>query len=313
MRLIFLLFLLGAAAFGSGYFYLTTIATCVTPIYYRIGAFDERFSLSEEEAKVALAEAEAVWEAKTSRDLFIYDDKAKFTVNFIFDDRQAVALDQHDIEARLNTVEEQNQKINAEFKALERVFATAREKYEKKVSTYNSSLIELNKKIEAYNTSSSPNEIDEQSLQQARVTLENEAKVLDAEAKNLNRLSSELNAIAQRGNVMVEVYNQSVQSYNTRFGEGREFTQGDYQGNQINIYTFLDRAELVRVLVHELGHALGVGHVENDTSMMYHMMSNQPVVASLSHEDTVAFFATCGADTDLKNRLITKITSYLKF
>jgi len=99
--------------------------------------------------------------------------------------------------------------------------------------------------------------------------------------------------------------------FNEQFGESREFTQGDYQGDKISIYTFLDEAELVRVLVHEFGHALGIGHVENSESMMYHLMSNQPTIARLSVEDTQAFFAVCGQDNDLKNRLITNITQFI--
>lgn len=311
MRLAFLIFLLIAVATGSGYAYLTTIAVCVTPLHYRIGTIDERFSISEETAKEAIARSEAVWESLTERDLFVYDEEAKFTVNFVYDDRQVVALDQHDTEARLNTVEEQNQKINAEFKVLESTFNQAKEQYEKRVLAYNTAFNELNKKIDEYNNSTNPTEEEEQNLRREQSNLEREAKALDAEVKVLNSMSDELNDLAQRGNVMVEVYNQGVQSYNTIFGDAREFTQGDYQGEQINIYTFLDEAELVRVLVHEFGHALGVDHVENDVSMMYHMMSNQPNVASLSHEDEEAFFATCGADTNLKNRLITTLALYI--
>lgn len=311
MRLAFLFFLLIAVATGSGYMYLTSIALCVTPVHYRIGAFDDRFSLSESSAKAALLEAESVWESLTDRDLFIYDDNAKFTVNFIYDDRQLVALDQHDTEARLNTVEEQNQKISEEFKALERTFTQAKDRYEKNVSAYNTAFNELNEQIEAYNNSDIPSEKEEQRLRQVQQALERDATALDEEVSRLNQLSDELNDIAQRGNVMVEVYNQGVQSYNNRFGEAHEFTQGDYRSNQINIYTFLDDEELVRVLVHEFGHALGIGHVENDQSMMYHIMSNQPDVASLSLEDKEAFLATCGTDNDLKNRLITRIVHYL--
>jgi len=312
MRLAFLIFLLLAVIAGSGYTYLTAIAVCVTPLHYRIGTFDDRFIITEASAKEALAEAEAVWESLTDRNLFIYDEEAKFTINFIYDDRQAVALDQHDTEARLNTVEEQNQKINAEFKALENVFNQKKAHYEQAVLAYNLAFNNLNKKIDEYNNSPNPSTEEEQGLRLEQRELDREARALDEEVRELNAMSDQLNDLAQRGNVMVEVYNQGVQSYNNRFGEAHEFTQGDYQGNEINIYTFLDEAELVRVLVHEFGHALGIGHVENDVSMMYHIMSNQPAVASLSREDEEAFFATCGADTDLKNRLITRIAHYLK-
>jgi predicted Zn-dependent protease len=312
MRLAFLFFLLTTVVFGSSYFYVTTIAVCVTPLQYRIGSFDERFSLTKEEAIEALAQSEVVWEALTERDLFVYDESARFTVNFVFDERQAVALDQHETEARLNTVEEQNQKINEEFRSLERSFLDARRAYEKRVEVYNQTQGALNKRITRYNNISIFDADEERAISVAQQQLEQQATALEREVIALNQTLNELNALAERGNVMVEVFNQGVRQFNERFGESREFTQGDYQGDRINIYTFLDEDELVRVLVHEFGHALGIGHVENSESMMYHLMSNQPTVARLSAEDTQAFFATCGQDTDLKNRVITTLNKFIQ-
>lgn len=312
MRLAFLFFLLLAVITGSAYSYVSTVALCVVPVHYRLGVIDKQFGISEVEARESLSQAEAVWESLTERELFIYDEAANFTVNFVFDDRQATALDQHNTENRLNTVEEQNQKILNEFKDLENIFTLAKETYKKNVDTYNHEQGDLNEQIEAYNSSDNPSPKREQELRTAQNALEAKALELDQEAERLNIISTQLNSLAERGNVMVEVYNQTVQSYNIHFGEAREFTQGDYQGTSINIYTFLDKNELGRVFVHEFGHALGINHVENKESMMYYRMGGQPEVASLSHEDQTAFFATCGTDTDLKNRLVTKISKFFK-
>jgi hypothetical protein len=72
---------------ASGY---TAAHTCVVPISYRIGELDGRFHLDTEEAKVIFEKAESVWEEATGRELFIYDETAAFTVNFVFDDRHSV-------------------------------------------------------------------------------------------------------------------------------------------------------------------------------------------------------------------------------
>lgn len=311
MRLLFLITLLITVVLSSSYVYVTTLAECVTPLHYRVGVFDARFAISEEAAIVALQSAEAVWEELTDRELFILDDTADFTINFIFDDRQAVVFDQNETENRLNTVEEQNEKIKKEFAALEAVFITARDQYEQAVAQYNQEQTALNQQVADYNSTSDVDSAVEAALRQAQQRLDATVATLDADADRLNQLREDLNTLAERGNTLIELYNRSVESFNDRFGESREFTQGDYQGDQINIYTFLDEAELVRVLVHEFGHALGIDHVENSESMMYHLMSDQPTIARLSAEDTQAFFASCGQDTDLKNRLITTITRYL--
>ena len=83
--------------------------------------------------------------------------------------------------------------------------------------------------------------------------------------------------------------------FNNQFGGTREFTQGDYQGDHINVYQFRDRAELILVLAHELGHALQLDHVENPASIMYYLMGEQPPESRLSAEDLEAFAQTCGA------------------
>ena len=60
-------------------------------------------------------------------------------------------------------------------------------------------------------------------------------------------------------------------------GAGEKFSAGEYirdeTGERINIYQFDGRDKLIRVLAHELGHALGLDHVDDPASVMYEMNS----------------------------------------
>ncbi len=94
---------------------------------------------------------------------------------------------------------------------------------------------------------------------------------------------------------MVSRHNINVLTYNTRFGEAKEFNQGDYRGNEINIYQFSEIDELKLVLAHELGHALELDHVEKPESIMYYLMDKQNLAfLQLTEEDKNALKIKCG-------------------
>jgi hypothetical protein len=131
-------------------------------------------------------------------------------------------------------------------------------------------------------------------LEADREQLERTAQALQQEAADLNNLAEQLNELSAEGNRLIDTYNQEVQEYNLQYGEAHEFTQGDYQGGEINVYKFSNDNELVAVLAHEFGHALGIGHVEEPEALMYYLLDDELLDApTLAASDIAAYQAVC--------------------
>lgn len=295
MRSSFAFTLIITILFAGGYFYYAAMAICPVPVYYRIGELDERFGLTLEEAKAAVAEAERVWEGPTQQELFIYDEAASFTVNFIYDERQAFTEAEEASRERLAGVEQVNETITAEYSTLILKYNELQVTYEDMADAYERNLARYNETVASYNEEGgAPSEVFAE-LQAEEASLERDRRELETLRTQLNRLVDSINQLGEQGNNLVERYNERVATYNEQFGQSREFTQGTYvSSGRIDIYTFADAAELRLVLAHELGHALSIDHVLGTASIMYFLIGEQPEDLALSSEDLEEFRVVCG-------------------
>lgn len=289
-----ILVLVVAILFGGGYFYYIAQAICPTPLSYKLGDLDDRFALSTEEARLQIAQAESVWEDATGRNLFTYDEHADLVINFVFDERQEFVEAENELKDKLDATENISDAISDTYAQLVAQYNELRITYADKAEAYERKLNEYNKEVEKYNRQGGAPADVYASLAAQKKELSEEQASLNALAGNLNELVTEINSIGEKGNNLINTYNQGVNVYNETFGESHEFTQGDYSDNVIKIYTFEDSVELKRVLVHELGHALSLDHVEGKESAMYYLIGDQPEDASLSQYDLAEFVRVCG-------------------
>lgn len=297
MRSTFFISLVLTVTLASAYFYQAALAVCPVPIAYQIGTIDEQFRLSEDEARVALAEAEAIWEDATGLNLFSYDAAGQVAVNFLYDDRQALADAEAALSERLATSEDKNRAFNETYNTLVARYEAEAARYEAGVAEYERDLSRYNATVASYNNEGGAPEDVFAELEAERERLETVSRSLNQTSRDLNRLADQINALSTEGNAMIERFNQNVALYNERFSESREFTQGDFQGDEINVYTFQSENELTAVLAHEFGHALSIGHVDDPAALMYYLMHEQPEKLILTEADLSAFTAVCGDGT----------------
>jgi len=283
---------------GSGLYLHTQVeAVCKMPLSYQIGEIDARFDSSFDEARVAIADAESVWEQATGENLFTYDPNGELTINFVFDDRQEFALAEVNFRERLNEAENVNEEIKSTYDTLTAEYDTLETKYKENATAYEEQLAAYNARVEEYNENGGAPPDAYDALEEERKALDDAHTSLQRQGQQLNELADRINTISEEGNEFVEEYNENVDSYNETFGESHEFTQGDYQNDRINIYKFIDTTELKLVLAHELGHALSLGHVPGDTSIMHHLMGGQPADIALTEHDLNEFEHVCGQTT----------------
>ncbi len=286
--------LVTSIAVSGTFWYQSTAHVCPVPLTYRLGQVDSHFNISREEAIERLKEAEIAWEEKTGRELFQYDENGTLVIDFVFDDRQAEADSEGAARQVLDEKFAETESLKKTIEDLQKDYDERTKRYEADVATYETALNRHNERVTRYNDQGgAPAGIFDE-LERERQSLDNRSRELATDAAALNELAQNINTLGQKSNELIEAYNRDVEAYNTQYGFAKEFTQGDYQDGVISIYTFSSREELVTVLIHEFGHALGIDHVDDSSAVMYYLLKESSSIPALTNSDIAAFTAVCG-------------------
>lgn len=272
---------------------------CKNPITYSLGAIDTRFGISKKILIADLKEAEGIWEKPSGKDLFEYKDEGgDVVVNFVYDYRQqasdkmassGIQIDKS--KASFDALKAQHDSRSVRIASEEVRLDASVVAYESRQKTYNAEVAKWNRQGGA-----SPVEYDR--LQAEKAALGAEAQrikstegALNADIETLNAIGTSLNKLIGELNLNVEKYNQAGASTGGEFEEGQYVSEAGSQ--RIDIYEYSNHTELVRVLAHELGHALGLGHVTDGEAIMYKV--NQGKSLSLAKGDVAALDARCAS------------------
>jgi len=111
-------------------------------------------------------------------------------------------------------------------------------------------------------------------------------------AREVNREMDELNE-------KFDEHNQLIQQYNDGFAGDLRFAKATYQktsdGGIVTVNQFMNDKELTLILAHELGHALGLTHLQQPESVMYRQMGAQKLnpTIQLTSADKEAALQLC--------------------
>ena len=269
---------------------------CSSPIAYSIGSFDKKFGLSEKDFLSALVAAEAVWEKPVGKDLFAYKENGKLKVNLVYDIRQEATVKLQKLDIDVRDDQSSYNSVKAKYDSLKAEYARDKIALAAKVAELEAAKSKYEAEVDYWNSHGGANK-------ETRAQLEKERLALNAMIDEINRMQDRINAKVENINALVVVLNRLAQTLNitvdkyNQVGDqlAGEFEEGSYQsgpeGQQIDIYQFDNRAKLIRVLAHELGHALGLDHIEESKAIMYRL--NNGINEKLTEGDLSAVRMHC--------------------
>jgi len=271
---------------------------CGKALTYRIGHVDERFGISEDEFSRIVKKAAAVWSVPFSRDLFQEAPNGRILIEMVYDHRQDASEKMKRINTDVNASRESYEGWKQHYESLKADYERKMREREQIFSEYNSRVRAFQAENEAARRQGGVSETTHRRLQREAADLNAMQAELQRRDGDLNQTVSMMNQLASMLNNIAVRHQTDVEDYRKEGGRlGMEFGKGLYQRQgfkeSITIYQYTDKRDLVQVLAHEFGHALGIGHVDDPNALMYHVTQIGRVKEELTLADIVALRVRC--------------------
>lgn len=271
---------------------------CNRAITYSIGTVDPKFGISADGFLSAVQTGAKVWQdILPEKQLLKYTPtQGQVIINLVYDSRQESTSKLNNLGNTINNSKTNFEELRLKYENLKTVFNQDKAKLESDISQLDADEAEFEKRIQYWNSKGGAPKNEYDKLQREKDAFNTRASILETRRADLTERADMINSLGRLLNEQIENLNLNVEKYrDNQEILGDEFDQGEYilneSGRSINIYQFDNTAKLERVLAHELGHALGMGHNDNPKSIMYKI--DQGISLTPSKEDIDALKSVC--------------------
>ncbi|MDZ7758021.1 matrixin family metalloprotease [Rhodohalobacter sp.] len=277
------------------------------PILWSVGTIDTQFGISESELVSILEKTTALWSDAISKELFRKDDSrsdSSLTIHLIYSQDQQRFDSETAIADSIMTLRQIFYPKQISYNHQVRIYQNYKNRHRDLLNKYNGMIEDYHEALSRVAVAGARTAREQDRLKSIKRhvdRLESEIVTAKRELKReeeiLMQLADDLNSLADRINEYIYRQNRALGIWTT-FRKGVYLNVADRP--KINIYQFDDLYELQLVLAHELGHALGLPHVQNRKSIMYYRFGEQdPEELTLTVEDMEALNAVCSSDKEV--------------
>jgi len=273
--LLLLFVLMNCSRFGDG----SGREACSLSFDYSIDTIDGRFNVTEQEVEAAVMHALELW-APAIDSLHVSRSKAgRNSIRFVYDERQEFWDRSVELKDNIVSGMDRINRLKQERDRAEQQYTLKQGEHQQQVNAMNTSVDGLNEWIDEKNQSGGFGAQDIAALDRQKAVLEHSVETEQRLREELEQLEQVFQQLHDRVNRAITFSNQLTDHFNNEFGGSIDFDGGTYQGTGrrgvITVYQFDSNPELKVLLAHEIGHAMGLGHVENSRSIMNKRMGGQ--------------------------------------